>query len=53
MDKITKRVFVLLFLLMANVYVFAVTNEKNSSRFDWNPVMDAIIQVESEGNPKR
>ena len=37
---------------MANVYVFAVTNEKNSSRFDWNPVMDAIIQVESEGNPK-
>lgn len=27
---------------------------KNSSKggFDWNPVMDAIIQVESEGNPK-
>ena len=23
-----------------------------SSKFDWNPVMDAIIQVESEGNPK-
>ena len=23
-----------------------------SSEFDWNPVMDAIIQVESEGNPK-
>ena len=22
-----------------------------SSKFDWNPVMDAIIQVESEGNP--
>ena len=21
-------------------------------KFDWNPVMDAIIQVESEGNPK-
>ena len=20
--------------------------------FDWNPVMDAIIQVESEGNPR-
>lgn len=52
MDKITKRVFVLLFLLMANIYVFAATNEKNSSKFDWNPVMDAIIQVESEGNPK-
>ena len=23
-----------------------------SSEFDWNPVMDAIIQIESEGNPK-
>ena len=22
-----------------------------ASGFDWNPVMDAIIQVESEGNP--
>lgn len=37
---------------MANIYVFAATNEKNSSKFDWNPVMDAIIQVESEGNSK-
>lgn len=52
MDKLTKRGFVLLFLLMANMYVFAVTNGKKSSKFDWNPVMDAIIQVESEGNPK-
>lgn len=34
------------------MYVFAVTNGKKSSKFDWNPVMDAIIQVESEGNPK-
>ena len=25
-------------------------NKKSS--FDWNPVMDAIIQVESEGNPR-
>ncbi len=23
----------------------------NASSFNWNPVMDAIIQVESEGNP--
>ena len=23
-----------------------------SSSFNWNPVMDAIIQVESEGNPR-
>ena len=27
------------------------TSFKKSS-FDWNPVMDAIIQVESEGNPR-
>jgi len=25
---------------------------KNASGFNWNPVMDAIIQVESEGNPR-
>ena len=25
---------------------------QKTSGFDWNPVMDAIIQVESEGNPK-
>lgn len=29
-----------------------VTKSKKTSGFDWNPVMDAIIQVESEGNPK-
>lgn len=25
---------------------------RNVETFDWNPVMDAIIQVESSGNPK-
>ena len=32
----------------------AAGNAKSSKKsgFDWNPVMDAIIQVESEGNPK-
>ena len=32
----------------------AATTENGSSAndFDWNPVMEAIIQVESEGNPK-
>ncbi len=24
----------------------------SSNEFDWNPVMEAIIQVESEGNPR-
>ena len=27
------------------------TKSTNTSGFNWNPVMDAIIQVESEGNP--
>ena len=29
----------------------AANNDVSSSEFDWNPVMEAIIQVESEGNP--
>ena len=29
----------------------AIMLHAKSSGFDWNPVMDAIIQVESEGNP--
>lgn len=29
-----------------------MTEEASSSSMDWNPVMDAIIQVESGGNPK-
>ena len=28
------------------------TKSNETSGFNWNPVMDAIIQVESEGNPK-
>ena len=28
------------------------TKSTKTSGFNWNPVMDAIIQVESEGNPK-
>lgn len=52
MDKITRRVFVLLCLLVANLSVFAGMNGTRSPKFDWNPVMDAIIQVESEGNVK-
>ena len=29
-----------------------LTLSAKAPSFDWNPVMDAIIQVESEGNPK-
>lgn len=52
MDRITRRVFVLLCLLVANISVFAGTKGTGRPKFDWNPVMDAIIQVESEGNAK-
>lgn len=27
-------------------------NESSTAEYDWNPVMEAIIQVESEGNAK-
>lgn len=52
MDRILRKVFLLLVVFTANSYAFAEDNETNSSKFDWNPVMNAIIQVESEGNPK-
>ena len=43
------RVFVSLLLLTSTV-ASASPNFKNT--FDWQPVIDAIIQVESNGNPK-
>lgn len=52
MERILRKVLVLLFVFTANLYAFAENNETQSPQFDWNPVMDAIIQVESKGNPK-
>lgn len=52
MERILRKVLVLLFVFTANLYAFSENNETQSPQFDWNPVMDAIIQVESEGNPK-
>lgn len=52
MEGILRKVFVLLFVFIANSYAFAENSETNSTEFDWKPVMDAIIQVESEGNSK-
>ena len=43
------RVLVSLLLLTSTV-ASASPNFKNT--FDWQPVIDAIIQVESNGNPK-
>ena len=53
MNRRKRRVFVLLTMLMTSVGMLA--NEKNeaeSATFNWNPVMEAIIQVASKGNPR-
>ena len=52
MDRILKRVLVLLFIFTASSYAYADVNGARSSTFDWNPVMDAIIEVESDGDPR-
>ena len=41
-----------MFLMLVPINASAGTKGKNGSRFDWNPVIDAIIEVESEGNAK-
>ena len=35
-----------------SLLVLMLHAESESASFDWNPVMDAIIQVESDGNPR-
>ena len=52
--KITakKACFTCMMLMLVSVNVLAGTKGKQGSKFDWNPVIDAIIEVESEGNAK-
>lgn len=52
MEKILKRLIVLLILCVTNICAFAADEAPDDSAFDWNPVMDAIIQVESQGNTR-
>ncbi len=56
MTRTLKIVFFVLFYLVCPVRSWAenYTNmsEPGMQAFDWEPVMQAIIQVESEGNPK-
>lgn len=52
MDKLIRKVLVTLFILTASSNAFAGENGAGRSDFNWNPVMDAIIEVESEGNPR-
>ena len=52
MVKVVRKLLVTVAILMAcSVKASAGTNE-NENSFDWTPVMDAIIQVESGGNPR-
>ena len=55
MIQICKKVSVsLMALVLAAMTASAGTNATKSTKtsgINWNPVMDAIIQVESEGNP--
>lgn len=39
-------------LTLSPLSVGAANKEESSELFDWSPVMEAIIQVESEGNPR-
>jgi len=42
---------VLIFVCLSAAAAGNNTKSTKTSSFNWNPVMDAIIQVESEGNP--
>ena len=39
-------------LTLSPLSVGAANKDESSGLFDWSPVMEAIIQVESEGNPR-
>lgn len=39
-------------LILSVLLMFPISVGAQQEQFDWNPVMDAIIQVESKGNPK-
>lgn len=42
------------FVIIVFIALLGITNRASAqaTNYDWNPVMDAIIQVESKGNPK-
>ena len=49
--KVSVSLMALTFTLIASAGGGNVKSSTKTSGVDWNPVMDAIIQVESEGNP--
>lgn len=52
MKRRLKKVLALLFVFMTISSAVIAAEDANSKKIDWNPVMDAIIKVESEGNPR-
>ena len=55
MIQFCKKAVVLMALMLVSMTTTAggkTTRSNTTSAFDWNPVMDAIILVESEGNPR-
>ena len=54
-DFFKKASLSLMALMMVSLSAWAGANVKKSTKklsFDWTPVMEAIMKVESEGNPK-
>ena len=49
MRKLGQVACLLGMLMLVPVSALSGTKEQKGSRFDWNPVIDAIIEVESEG----
>ena len=53
MDNLLKIAWMTcMFLMLAPMNASAGTKGKQKSRFDWNPIINAIIEVESAGNAK-
>ncbi len=52
MGFVSRKAVALLLALMAGAGMSAKENETRKSRFNWNPVINAIIMVESEGNAR-
>lgn len=53
MRKLAKIACLTCMMMSATMTAMAAgAEEKRSSQFDWNPVIDAIIEVESEGDAK-
>src|SRR5574344_640246 len=52
MTKIARNVLITLAIMMACSINASAGTKNNERSFDWTPVISAIIQVESQGNPK-